>query len=395
MTRTPLPLVLAILASTSAPASDALAGTTPDASASPSPAVAGLSVTDDGTLLRDGVPFRGIGVNFYNAFYRTLQNPGDTSYREGFAELGRRRIPFARVMGTAYKRLELQRYLDDPDTWFGNMDDVLAHAQANDVGVILSLFWNVKAVPAFVGEPMAAWGDGASATRAFAAQYADDMLSRYADHPAVIGWEFCNEFNLKKDLPANLGTRADIDSAAIWDAQRWFADTVERHDPGAFISSGNAIPRVSGNALRRARRFDPDTRGEFRLELKKDNPGRVNSISIHAYHATTTTNRFGRGDGVAYREVIAEARAAAEAANKPLFVGEFGVKRGDTDDAWTRFNGFLRDFDELDVPLAALWVFDFDHVPEWNVRWDNGRAWQLRLIEQKNAELRARGEQGG
>ncbi|MBM4040246.1 MAG: hypothetical protein FJ290_17205, partial [Planctomycetes bacterium] len=45
----------------------------------------GLTVARDGTLLHEGKPFRGIGVNYFDAFYRTLRNPADVSYREGFA----------------------------------------------------------------------------------------------------------------------------------------------------------------------------------------------------------------------------------------------------------------------------------------------------------------------
>ena len=351
--------------------------------------VPGFSVDANGVLLRDGAVFRGIGVNYYNAFYRTIQDPTDTSYRRGFQELGDRDIPFARVMGTAFKRLELNEYLDNRDSWFARMDDVIKHAGDNNVGVILCLFWNVKAVPNLQGEPLNAWGDSTSETRAFARTYARDVIARYADNPTVVGWEFCNEFNLKKDLPANLGTNDEIDSESIWNAMRWFADEVERLDPGAMVSSGNAIPRVSANELRRFNRFSPDTRGEFRLELRKDNPGGVDTLSIHAYFDFTTKNRFGLTDGADYRDVIREAMSAAATAKKPLFIGEFGVRRGDTDDSFTRFTQFLDDFDELGVQIAALWVYDFNGVPGWNVRWDNGRAWQLREIEKKNAELAA------
>src|SRR4051812_1842213 len=39
----------------------------------------GLSVARDGTLLRDGAPYRGVGVNYPDAFLRPLRNPEDES----------------------------------------------------------------------------------------------------------------------------------------------------------------------------------------------------------------------------------------------------------------------------------------------------------------------------
>lgn len=49
----------------------------------------GLSVGEDGTLLLHGNPYRGVGVNYFNAFIRTLDEGSlaDTSYREGFRYL--------------------------------------------------------------------------------------------------------------------------------------------------------------------------------------------------------------------------------------------------------------------------------------------------------------------
>src|SRR3954447_473467 len=59
-------------------------------------AAAALTVAPDGTLLRDGVPYRALGVNYFDGFTRTLHDAGRTNYDAGFAELARRKIPFAR-----------------------------------------------------------------------------------------------------------------------------------------------------------------------------------------------------------------------------------------------------------------------------------------------------------
>ena len=46
-----------------------------------------LRVGPRGVLLRDGKPFHAIGVNYFDCFARTLRDPSDRSYEEGFAEL--------------------------------------------------------------------------------------------------------------------------------------------------------------------------------------------------------------------------------------------------------------------------------------------------------------------
>jgi len=56
----------------------------------------GLTVTRDGTLTRNGTPYRGVGVNYYDAFLRTLMHPSDNSYRDGFRKLAANHIPFVR-----------------------------------------------------------------------------------------------------------------------------------------------------------------------------------------------------------------------------------------------------------------------------------------------------------
>ena len=55
----------------------------------PPGSAARLRVTGTGELLLDGKPFRGFGVNYFDAFSRRLHNPEDHSSREGFAALAR------------------------------------------------------------------------------------------------------------------------------------------------------------------------------------------------------------------------------------------------------------------------------------------------------------------
>ena len=74
---------------------------------------------------------------------------------------------------------------------------------------------------------------------------------------------------------------------------------------------------------------------------------------------------------------------------KPLFVGEFGVPGADTPEARARFTLILSAMRTNQVPLSALWVFDYDYqANDWNVTATNARRWQVEAIQQANQELR-------
>ena len=136
----------------------------------------GLHVTENGVLVKDGKPFYGIGVDYFSAFYRALEKPGDTSYREGFKGLGKYKIPVARVMACGFWPSENQLYFKDKKHYFELMDDVVKSARENGVGLYLSLFWNPSCVPDMVGEPCNQWGNPNSKTHAFMRQYVRTSL---------------------------------------------------------------------------------------------------------------------------------------------------------------------------------------------------------------------------
>ena len=163
--------------------------------------VAPVRVDDDGTLVRDGKPYRGIGVNYFDAFYRTLQDPADTTYDAGFAELARRNIPFVRFMASGFWPADYRLYQEDKAQHFALLDAVVASAKAHGVGLIPSLCWYDACIPDLVGEPRSAWGDPESKTVQFMRQYATEVVARYVDSSAIWAWELGNEWSLDADLP--------------------------------------------------------------------------------------------------------------------------------------------------------------------------------------------------
>jgi hypothetical protein len=222
--------------------------------------------------------------------------------------------------------------------------------------------------------------------------YVKDLVTRCRRSPAIWGWEFGNEFNLGADLPnaaqhrpaivSRLGTPARRSEEDEWSyetirtAFTAFAREVRRYDPDRVISTGDGFPRPSAWHNWKEKSWTNDTPEQFAAMLTSDNPDPVSLISVHAY-------------GDCSREIHAAAAAAARA-KKPLFVGEFGAP-GPVEKSEKEFRALLAAIEEAQVPLAALWVYDFKGQDgTWNVTATNGRAYQLRAIAEANARLRNR-----
>jgi len=360
----------------------------------PSP---GLTVSEEGVLTKEGTPFRGIGVNVFDLFNRTLANPNDTSYEQALRTVGNLKIPFVRFAACGFWPRDMQLYQRDKEAYFRLMDAVVDCARRNGVGLIPSLFWYYATVPDLVGESVDQWGNPDSRTHQFMRAYTRELVTRYVDSPAVWGWEFGNEFNLHADLPnapthrpmvvpqkgtpTTRSVRDDMTHQTFRTALVVFAQEVRRHDPHRIVSAGNASLRPSAWHLLHERSWRKDTPEQSAEMTRDDNPSPCDVISVHWY--PDHHDLLG----------LEVALDTATKVGKPLFVGEFGVPGAPTEQSQAQFSRALQVVEER-VPLAALWVFDF-HVPnkqqvKWNVTLDNERAYQLRAIAQANERLRAK-----
>lgn len=356
-------------------------------------AASGLSTDERGELLLRGVPFRGIGVNYYDAFTRTLGQTTRTNYDAGFRVLAARRIPFARFSAGGFWPQDWGLYQTNRSEHFARLDGVVKSAERHGIGLIPSCFWHLSAVPDLVGEPCNRWGDSNSRTSAFMRQYTRELVMRYTQSSAIWGWEFGNEYNLAADLPnaaehrppvvPAVGTPAqrtaedELTHTAIRVAFREFALEVRKHDPQRIIVSGNSIPRPSAWHQIKEKSWKQDTPEQFAEVLASDNPSPMNTLSVRAYDLTADIGR------------LAQAMAVAQAAKKPLFVGEFGVPGATTGESKEKFARILAVIETNRVPLSALWVFDFDgQAKDWNVNATNDRSWQLEAIQRANERMR-------
>ena len=361
----------------------------------PAAASPGLCENERGVLLLNGAPFRGIGVNYYDAFTRTLGPTVRTDYDSGFQQLVARKIPFARFSAGGFWPADWKLYQTNRSEYFTRLDGVVQSAERHGIGLIPSLFWHLSAVPDLVGEPCNRWGDTNSRTLAFMRQYTREVVTRYARSPAIWGWEFGNEYNLAADLPnaaehrppvvPRLGTpqqrtaEDELTHAAVRVALRVFALEVRKHDLQRIIMSGNATPRTSAWHQAHEMSWKKDTPEQFAEMLAADNPSPMNTLCVRGYDLTNDLDR------------LAPAMRVAQAVKKPLFVGEFGVPGAPTAESRKHFAAILAAIETNHVPLSALWVFDFtSQAKDWNVTPTNDRCWQLDAIRQTNERMRTR-----
>ncbi|MBL9166556.1 MAG: cellulase family glycosylhydrolase [Verrucomicrobiales bacterium] len=355
-------------------------------------AALGLSVGSEGQLLLEGRRYRGVGVNYYDLFVRQIPDPTDRTAQLGMEQLASFKIPFVRFSAGGYWPHDWRLYQTNRAEYFARLDSVVRTAERLGIGLIPSLFWHYSTVPDLVGEPVSAWGRTNSQTHSFMREYTRQTVTRYQSSRAIWAWEFGNEYNLPADLPnaaehrapvvPALGTPSfrspadDLSHAMIRVAVREFAAEVRRHDAHRMIVSGHAFPRTSAWHQAAEGSWRPDSPEQFALVIAADNPLPVDSLCVRAYDLTNDVGR------------IPLAMQASRDLKKPLFVGEFGVPGPDTKQARKVFASLLGNIETGGVPLAALWVYDFQaQANEWSVTLSNARGWQLEEIRAVNQRI--------
>ncbi|MFO1483802.1 MAG: cellulase family glycosylhydrolase [Verrucomicrobiaceae bacterium] len=354
----------------------------------PSASIAQLTSGPDATVLKDGKPFRNIGINYFDCFLRTLKKGDDTSYDAGFATLKAKGIPFARFCATGFWPKDMQLYRENRAEYFRRLDGVVESARKHGVGLIPSLFWLYSCVPDLVGEPMDEWANPQSKTQAWMREHVREVVTRYRDNPAIWAWELGNEFSLQAQLPnakdhrpkiaPQLGTpltrtgRDELTYEMVRKVFVAFATEVRKHDPQRLIFTSESFPRLSAWHQEHENKWTHDTMEQFAGMLTKANPDPVSGIGLHAYE--DDDRRF------------AKAMEVSRAMNKPIFIGEFSAQ-GHTPEQDAKCRRLLQAILDHEIPLAALWVFDLKSQPDFTVTADNDRTWQLDLISEANKTL--------
>tara|TARA_B100000809_G_scaffold44375_1_gene38696 strand:- start:1069 stop:2277 length:1209 start_codon:yes stop_codon:yes gene_type:complete len=354
---------------------------------------------ENGKLMKDNQPYYGMGVNYFDAFYRNIKKESDLSYQQGFTELKENNIPFVRFMAGGFYPKDWSLYLNNKEAYFSRLDALVETAENEGIGLIPSLFWTYYTVPDIVQESVNQWGNPKSKTIAFMKRYTEEIVTRYASSPAIWAWEFGNESNNHIDLPGlkNLpdthvdkgspATRTAEDKLSAADlvvALTEFSNTVRLYDPSRVIFSGNSLPRPSAYHLKTEQNWTVDTIDEYKSSLESQNPNLINSFTIHVYQKEQS-KRFAELPGASITAIIKTSMAHSVAMKKPLFIGEFGVNIATDNKKHTLFREFLTAIETNNVQLSCFWVYDFSHQnKDWNTTYHNSRSYMLKAIASLN-----------
>ncbi|NRR31603.1 cellulase family glycosylhydrolase [Oxalobacteraceae bacterium] len=368
----------------------------------------------NGQFVKDGKPFYGVGVNYFDGFTRYAGSSRDLTWKKGLATLNQYKIPFIRINTFGFWTADFQKnYLNDKAAFYARLDAFMNEAKAQNVGVVLDLFWNYTMFVDLNNEKMKAWGQQNSATRKMMRALTTEIVTRYKGHPALWGWEFSNEANSYMDLPeANnnhqylppkqFNTKStrdasdNFDKSVIISALADFAKTTRIIDPKTPIFSGHNATRSTAYHLQNNKNWVQDSGTQFGEMVSRDNVAPVSGVkpdvdtlTMHIYPNYEGTF-FNSKTGSKFGDILTQTMARSKLDKRPFFLGEFGVdeKILGKEAAKAKFVEMTDAIMANRVPMSALWVFDFAYQEgTYNVTSTNSRSYQLDKLKQMNITM--------
>jgi len=352
----------------------------------------GLTV-QAGQFYRAGKPYRAVGVNYYDLFTRLAAKPENESSLQGLAQLAQAGVPFARFNAGGYSATDWARYLANKEAHFAQMDRVVQAAEQNHIGLIPSLFWSTF-LNETVDEHKQAWGDRNSRTLAIMRDYTREVVTRYKTSPAILAWEFGNEWNLYIDLPNAADLRRpgedandDLKSTQLAVALAEFAAAVRAVDSTRPLITGHSLPRPAAWNNTENNSWKADTLEQWRAVLPRQNPLGYDTVSIHIY-ADEEVSKLGGQWTKSWADYLKQLKAYATETRRPLFIGEFGLASNGKftpEQVKTGYRELIPAMEAAKVDLAAVWVFDLPaQNKDWNITFDNDRAYMLTDVIEAN-----------
>ncbi len=385
----------------------------------------GLHVEENGDITLEGEKFYGFGVNYFGAFVRYVdrQEPDRMDFVQAFKELHDYNIPFIRMPLCSFYPTYYDLYDSDPELVFRYMDKVVDEAYKNGLGIIASLMWYDPSVAAHVGEKRAYMGKEGSKTLEYSKEYTAAIVKRYADHPAVWGWEIGNEYNLNADLcdkdlknflwyqnaPGlpleNLSGFDYYTSAELQYFYSEIAKVIRKYDKYRMITTGNGEMRPFAHSLWEGSqkvnkkhfwtlKWDSDTREEFDEMNEFFTPDPIDTLCFHLQQGSadgskTYVMEFDRfGQHITDEEYYKAYYDVSRKLKKGCFFGEFGdFLEMETDEkCLENFKKTVTAIENSGIQIAALWQFQ-DYTNE------GISGEKLAALSETNAALKEAGSQ--
>lgn len=374
----------------------------------------------------------GMGVNKVDLFAQYMgtasQGDGSPEFKRVTRAMARKSLDDARDAGIRLMRVpvagptpfardpgrDLGLWRTNPAAFWAQMDEMMDDLDARGIRIVPVLMFSGKKFADMAGEDMGRLiREPASKSWPLVAAYATEFITRYKGRGTIEFYELTNELNNSVDLDlegrcgrgqgkAACELDSNITHQQLVDFSGRFAALVRRLDPSRKISSGFSMPRPIAEALRRNPEWQkgspgrPDTREDFRRNLA-DLHRHVDIISVHFY-VGEKNRRFGSADEL---ETLSEAKRAADAIGKPLYVGEFGVENSADPAQVDLLLRMMERVRQLGIPYATVWVWDFYQAGTQGVRDKRGLQFSLgvgytdRVVDQLRLLNGARRPQGG
>ena len=321
--------------------------------------IRGLTVGSNGQLLRDGVRFRNIGLNYGGAITRLYSQPSNTACAytpsaEQDAMLAiavSMKVKVLRVNATPYWPAQWRYGVNggvagvaatagDREAHYLKMDAFIAKCRALDIGVILTLFFRHASPCDLAGQTLRAGWLNAGATRTYVTSVTQEIVTRYLAEDAVLGYEWSNEANHYNDaldaaitsasvvgkafpgVDTNQGTPASYSATNdmlrgtdLSDVVSWWYGVVRAIDSQRIVMTGNGPNSYSqfGGAAGISNPLSA-----WHREQVRDNP--TNCGSIHFYGNVIYGSPGLRG----LDPILTGARHWQQQSGRGFVLGEFG-----------------------------------------------------------------------
>lgn len=312
----------------------------------------GLTVNSRGQLLRDGQRFRNIGLNYGGAVVPIYTQGSATACAYTSSAEQDTYLALARSMGVRVLRVKATPYWPaqwrygvnggvagvaaiaaDREAHYVKMDQFVAKCRALDIGIIWNIFFrHVSASDLAAQLPRAGWTAG-GATRTFAQALTQEIVTRYLNEDAVLGYEWSNEVNHYNDcIDANMGNYPGVNAtfgsnasypasttcftgAELQGVLQWWYGVVNAIDNQRIVLSGNGSNSYSQPGGGQGISFPLDA---WHREQVRDNP--TNCASVHYYGNITYGSPSLRG----LNGLLTGMRHWQAQQGRGLVLGEFG-----------------------------------------------------------------------
>lgn len=389
---------------------------------------------------KDGVPFSGVGINHYALFLNSMVDMGVggiTTPNADIADIANTwGLPFIRFSTNFYDASTIyDNWYDDKTTYYARMDDVFAQAEAHNIGLIPSLFWNLidfcEVTHTIHGtlSPPSDLADKSSNAWLLVEEYITEFVNRYKDSPSLYAWNLGNEIPNKIGVEYYSGwtpdgtdvafvdwgdrpgggnyTTSDMMRMVGWKTFSKNAIDLIRSldDSGRMISSGTPLGNSFAMNAQTTDTLTADTQTQW-ADGFNGQPWiifRDNTFDLtcgHIYPQSDSDSQFFNGSERTHGELIALHKQWSDAHNKAFFLEEFGATyhgdevdkdSSDLSSETSNFNQTISAIVNNNIKLAAAWNYggNLEGASPW-MRWkmsDQARIYQLETIAGLNRHL--------